>query len=156
MTLNQIPEHKQRLGWFGPRIGMLCILAFTIVLLPLYFFSIGFNQVYFWVRRQRPIDPKPFFNFDRHKIAHLRFADKVWCEYCEWANGTLAWTLAIANEIERRYCPIQNNCDPHCDKVKTWRKNFLGYRHSVKDLENYYETRYLHEGQSRNNEGGRN
>lgn len=141
--LNRV--HKQRLGFVGPPLGMLLILAFAIALLPLYLFLVIFNIVYFWIRRQKRIDPKPYFNFDRHKIAHLRFPDKVWCEYCEWANGSLQWALAITNEIERRYCPIQNHCHPHCEKAKDWRENYLKYRHGTEDINEYYETRYLQE-----------
>lgn len=75
-------RHKQRLGPVGPPLGMLLILLFAIALLPLFLFLKFFNTVYFWIRRQKPIDPKPYFNYDRHHLAHLRFADKVWCEYC--------------------------------------------------------------------------
>lgn len=142
-NLNKL--HKQRLGFIGPFIGMLLILLFAIALLPLYLFLLFFNVVYFWIRRQKNIDPKPYFNYDRHKIAHLRFADKVWCEYCEWANGTLQWALAITNEIERRYCPIKNQCDPHCEKAKVWRQEFLSYEHKPEDIDRYYEDRYLQE-----------
>ena len=141
--LNEI--HKQRLGPIGPYIGMLLILLFAIALLPLYLFLIFFNVVYFWIRRQKRIDPKPYFNFDRHNIAQLRFADKVWCEYCEWANGSLQWALAITNEIERRYCPIQNQCHPHCDKAKAWRDHFLRYDHQPEDVVRFYQNRYLQE-----------
>lgn len=141
--LNKI--HKQRLGSIGPYIGMLLILLFAFALLPLYLFLVFFNRVYFWIRRQKKIDPKPYFNFDRHDIPHLRFADKVWCEYCEWANGTLQWALAITNEIERRYCPIQNQCHPHCEKAKNWRDAFIKYEHTPDDIEQYYQNRYLQE-----------
>jgi len=144
-NLNKI--HKQRLGPIGPIIGMLLILLFAIALLPLYLFLIFFNRVYFWIRKQKPIDHKPYFNYDRHKLTHLRFADKVWCEYCEWANGSLQWALAITNEIERRYCPIKNQCHPHCEKAKNWRNEFLDYGHSIKDIDAYYEERYLQESQ---------
>jgi hypothetical protein len=142
-NLNKL--HKQRLGFIGPFIGMLLILLFAIALLPLYLFLLFFNVVYFWIRRQKNIDPKSYFNYDRHNIAHLRFADKVWCEYCEWANGTLQWALAITNEIERRYCPIKNQCDPHCEKAKDWRQEFLNYEHKPEDIDRYYQDRYLQE-----------
>jgi len=59
--LNKI--HKQRLGAIGPLLGMLLILLFACALLPLYLFLIFFNVVYFWIRRQKRIDPKPYFNF---------------------------------------------------------------------------------------------
>lgn len=138
-------KHKQRLGTVGPYIGMLLILIFAIVILPLYLFLVFFNIVYFWIRKQKRVEAKQFFNFDRHKIAHLRFADKVWCEYCEWANGTLQWALAITNEIERRYCPVKNQCHPHCEKAKAWREEFLNYDHKPEEVELYYKNRYLQE-----------
>jgi len=94
-------KHKQRLGFIGPYIGMLMIILFAFALLPLFLFLVIFNKLYFWIRRQKNIDPKPYFNYDRHNIPSMRFADKVWCcEYCEWANGSLQWALAITNEIE--------------------------------------------------------
>ncbi len=141
--LNKI--HKQRLGAIGPLLGMLLILLFACALLPLYLFLMFFNVVYFWIRQQKRIDPKPYFNFDRHRLNHLRFADKVWCEYCEWANGSLQWALAITNEIERRYCPIQNQCHPHCEKAKSWRDEFLAYQHNPEEIDQYYRERYLKE-----------
>jgi hypothetical protein len=141
--LNKI--HKQRLEPIGPYLGMLLILLFAIALLPLYLFLKVFNVVYFWIRRQHSIDPKPYFNYDRHNIVHLRLVDKIWCEYCEWANGSLQWALAIVNEIERRYCPIQNQCHPHCEKAKQWRDEFLNYTHKPEDIEEYYQDRYLQE-----------
>lgn len=141
--LNKI--HKQRLGSIGPYLGMLLILMFSLALLPLYLFLIFFNVVYFWIRRQKSIDPKPYFNYDRHNLPHLRFADKLWCEYCEWANGSLQWALAITNEIERRYCPIQNQCHPHCEKAKNWRDEFLKYGHKPEEVDLYYQDRYLQE-----------
>jgi hypothetical protein len=141
--LNKI--HKQRLGSAGPPIGMVLIIMFAFALLPLFLFLMFFNVVYFWIRRQKGIDPKPYFNFDRHKIEHLRFADKVWCEYCEWANGALQWGLAITNEIERRYCPIQNQCQPHCEKAKNWRNEYLDYNHDPEEINLYYTNRYLQE-----------
>ena len=138
-------KHKQRLGSVGPYLGMLLILLFAFALLPLFLFLTIFNNTYFWIRRQKKIDPKPYYNYDRHKLPHLRFADKVWCEYCEWANGSLQWALAITNEIERRYCPIKNSCNPHCAHAKKWRDEYLEYEHGTEDIDEYYEKRYLQE-----------
>ncbi|MBN1586105.1 MAG: hypothetical protein JW937_01600 [Candidatus Omnitrophica bacterium] len=144
--LNKVAGRKQRLGLVGPRLGMLMILCFMIVLVPLYVFAWFFNKSYFWIRNQPFINPKPFFAFDRHKLVHLTLVDKLWCEYCEWANGTLHWSLAIANELERRYCPIQNKSPEECERDKLWRHRFLHYDHSPQDLRDYYTERYLNEG----------
>ena len=48
--LNKI--HQQRLGPVGPALGMLLIIVFALVLLPLFLFLKFFNVVYFWIRRQ--------------------------------------------------------------------------------------------------------
>jgi len=141
-ALHEMPEYRQRLGRFSPVAGTILILSFAIFLLPLYVYLLFFNVAYFWLRRQRSIARRPFFRFDRHRISHLSLTDKLWCEYCEWANGSLQWALAVTNEIERRYCPIRNAPDPHCETPKQWREEFLDYDHSVDDLESYYKERY--------------
>jgi hypothetical protein len=138
---NQKKVHKQRLGFLAPILGLALILGFAVFLFPLFLYMLLFNRVYFWVRNQNPIDRKPYYRYDRHRVPHLGWMDKVWCEYCEWANGSLQWISDVVNEIERRYCPIQNQCDPHCGKVKDWRSAFLPHDHSLPDLE-----KYMHEG----------
>lgn len=100
------------------------------------------SPLYFWLYRDKPISPKPFFNFDRHKIKYLSFFDKLSCEYCELANGTLQWMLAITNAIEKKWCPIKNQCDPHCEKVKEWRKDYVKHDHKPEDLLNYYKKQF--------------
>ena len=141
--LGQMPGHEQRLGALTPLAGYPLILLFALFLLPLFLYMLFFNKAYFWIRNQTPIDPALYFNFDRHKVAHLGLMDKIWCEYCEWANGTLQWTLDVTNEIERRYCPIKNKPCPHCEKAKEWREEFLEYDHDSADLEKYYMDQYV-------------
>ena len=149
--LSQQPGHEQRLGVITPLVGYPLILFFALFLLPLFMYMLFFNKVYFWIRRQAPIARAPYFNFNRHKIAHLGLIDKLWCEYCEWVNGTLQWTIDITNEIERRYCPIKNKPCPHCEKPKAWRKTFLQHEHRIEELENYYKDQYIRETPNNNN-----
>ena len=52
---------------------------------------------------------------------------------------TRADAAEITNKIERRYCPVQNQCEPHCEKAKEWRKDFLPYDHSIKEMKEYYK-----------------
>jgi len=137
------PGQEQRLRPFTPVFGYLFVLGFALFLLPLYLYMLFFNRAYFWLRNQPRISAAPYFTLDRHKIAHLARTDKLWCEYCEWANGTLQWTLRITNEIERRYCPIKNGRTSETTADKPWRENFLAYDHNADDLEQYYEEQYL-------------
>lgn len=134
---NGTKRYKQRLGLLAPVVGFVMIIGFALFLLPLFLYLLLFNRVYFWVRNQNSVPLKPYYNFDRHRIAHLGLMDRLWCEYCEWANGSLQWIADIVHEIERRYCPIKNQCDPHCEKAKDWRKEFLPYDHKFDDLKSY-------------------
>ncbi len=134
---NRNNPNRQRLGIFAPVLGLLLIILFGIFFLPLFLYMLLFNRLYFWVRNQNSVPLRPYLDFNRHKIAHLGLMDRLWCEYCEWANGSLQWTFDIVNEIERRYCPIKSQCDPHCDKVKKWRKEFLEFDHTLGDLERF-------------------
>ncbi len=140
--LASCPGHKQHFGKLTPILGYPVMVSFGIFLLPLYLYMFFFNWAYLGLRNQKRVDPKDYFKYDRHHIAHLGFIDKLWCEYCEWANGTLQWTLAITNEIEKRYCPIKNKDLPHCHKAKVWRENFLAFAHKPEDLKQYYKEKY--------------
>ena len=134
---NKKKSRKQRLGPLAPILGFALIMLFAAFLLPLFLFMLVFNKVYFWARNQNAIPLKPYLNFNRHRIAHLGLMDRLWCEYCEWANGTLQWISDIVHEIERRYCPIKNACDPHCSKAKQWREEFLEFDHDYNELKSF-------------------
>ncbi len=136
------PGHEYRLGVFTPLVGYPLILSFSLFLLPLFLYMLFFNYVYFWLRKQKPIDRKKYVRYDRHMIASLSLVDKIWCEYCEWANGSLQWILAVLNEVEKRYCPIKNKENPHCHKVKEWRKDFLSADHTPQEMKDYYKNQY--------------
>ena len=137
------PGYKHPLGKLGHYLGIVILLSFVVVIVPMFIITFLLSPVYFWFYRQEWISPKPFFHFDRHKVKNLSFWDKLGCEYCELANGTLQWMLAITNEIERRWCPIMNSCNPNCSKVKDWRKDFLEFEHSPKERENYYQNEFI-------------
>jgi hypothetical protein len=86
---NKRATHKRRLEPLAPILGLLLILGIAVFLLPLFLYMLVYNRLYFWVRNQNLIPLKPYYNFDRHRIPHLGWMDKVWCEYCEWASGSL-------------------------------------------------------------------
>ncbi len=139
------PGYKHPWGKLGHYLGIFILLSFVVVIVPLFLVTWFLSPLYFWFYKQTPIPPGPFFNFDRHKVKYLSPADKLGCEYCELANGTLQWVLAITNEIERRWCPIKNECDPNCPKVKEWRKDYVNFKHSSKELSDYYEHQFAKE-----------
>lgn len=147
--LSQKPGHESRLGVFTPLAGYPLLLLFALFLLPLYLYMCFFNRVYFWIRKQKPIARDRYLQYDRHQVAHLTVIDKVFCEYCEWANGSLHWTLKITNELEKRYCPIKNKPAPKTLEEKPWREGFLEHDHEAGQLDSYYKERYGEESKGR-------
>lgn len=87
-------KHLQRLLPVGPLLGMLMILFFSFFLLPYFVAALIYGGVLDRLRSPACRCP-PIYNFDRHRIAALRGMDQFWCEYCEWANGTLQWITAL-------------------------------------------------------------
>lgn len=136
------PGYKHPLGKLGHYIGIIILLSFVVIIVPMFLVTWFLSPLYFWFYREEPIPPGPFFKFDRHKVKYLSFWDKLGCEYCELANGTIQWMLAITSEIERRWCPIKNECDAQCPKVKEWRKEFLDFDHSTNELLDYYRKQF--------------
>ncbi len=136
------PGYHHPLGKFGHYMGIVILLSFVVVIVPMFLSAWFLSPLYFWFYRETPIPPNGFFHFDRHKAKYLSFWDKVGCEYCEFSNGTLQWMMAISNEIERRWCPIKNACDPNCSKVKEWREDFLEFDHSSQERLDYYATQF--------------
>lgn len=140
--MQEKPEYRHPLGKLGHYLGILLLLSFVVLFVPMFVFTWIVSPLYFWFYKEEPISPKPYFHFDRHKVKYLSFWDKLGCEYCELANSTLQWMLAITNKIEKRWCPIQNECDPNCSKVKEWRKEYIPLEHDPKDLQDYYRKHY--------------
>lgn len=136
--MHSTPGYEHPWGKLGHYIGIFILLSFVVVIVPMFLSAWFLSPLYFWFYRQTPIAPNAYFKFDRHKVRNLSFWDKLGCEYCEFANGTLQWMLAISNEIERRWCPIKNECNPDCSKVKEWRKDFLEFDHSPQERLAYY------------------
>ncbi len=66
---------------------------------------------------------------DRQKLEYLTFFEKIWCSYCGYANGLLAYAVTIAGETEKYWCGIKhektNPNDTFVEKVH--QKDFLEY-----------------------------
>jgi hypothetical protein len=49
-----------------------------------------------------------YLHFDRHRLQYLSPIDKLNCEYCAYANGSLAWFGEVAARTEQYWCPIRH------------------------------------------------
>lgn len=89
-------------------------LAMPFILLgaiPLVFFDF-FLEIYH--RAAFPLYGIPvnkrrtYIKIDRQKLSYLNLLDKLWCTYCGYANGLLAYAVKIAGDTERYWCAIKH------------------------------------------------
>lgn len=59
------------------------------------------------------VNRKDFIKIDRYKIKKKSFTlkNKIYCIYCDYVNGVLAYSSTIAGFTEDIYCPIKNKTD---------------------------------------------
>ncbi len=50
-----------------------------------------------------------YIRIDRQKLSYLKPIDKVWCMYCGYANGFLAYAVKIAGDTEKYWCGIKHH-----------------------------------------------
>lgn len=51
---------------------------------------------------------KNYIKIDRHKLKYLNILQKIYCVYCGYANGLIAYVSKIGGETERYWCGIQH------------------------------------------------
>lgn len=59
---------------------------------------------------------RPYFVFDRQKLAYLNALERVNCVFCGYANGVIAYVREVAARTEQYWCPIRHGRrvrDPH-------------------------------------------
>jgi hypothetical protein len=49
-----------------------------------------------------------YIKIDRHKLSYLTFLQKIYCAYCGYVNGVMAYWVKIASETEKYWCGIQH------------------------------------------------
>lgn len=67
-----------------------------------------------------------YIRIDRQKLAYLDQMDKVWCMYCGYANGFLAYAVKIAGDTEKYWCGIKHK-DGGGFVPQPHQKDFLPY-----------------------------
>lgn len=78
-----------------------------------------------------PIVPRrEYIKIDRQRLTYLGFLDKIWCAYCGYANGLLAYGVKIAGETEKYWCGIKHAPDSNFHEP-AHHKDFLPYGDAV-------------------------
>jgi hypothetical protein len=88
---------------------------------------------------------RPYFAFDRERLAYLNAIERLNCFYCSYANGLIAYVHEVAARTEQYWCPIK-----HARRVRhvhSHYANFLdfgdaaGYRRELPALRRELNTR---------------
>ncbi len=69
---------------------------------------------------------RKYIRIDRQKLSYLNYLDKIYCTYCGYANGMLAYCVKIAGETEKYWCGVKHKqSEGYVDPAH--HKDFLEY-----------------------------
>ena len=98
---------KKRYAIFSP----IAALSSYICILPLVLtdlFVTQFQWIYFGLHEIPKVRRRDYFVYDRHLLSKLNPIQKAHCIYCEYANGVVAYSKAVANQMEIYSCAIKH------------------------------------------------
>lgn len=72
------------------------------------------------------IDRNKYIAIDRHKLEYLDVIQKFNCAYCGYANGFLAYALAITARTEKYWCGIKHK-EREGFEVPEYQQEFADY-----------------------------
>ena len=78
-----------------------------------------------------------YIKVDRHKLKYLNILEKIYCAYCGYANGLVAYWVKIAGETEKYWCGIKHKKSENF-KEPEHHKNFAEYD-DVEDFKRKYK-----------------
>lgn len=59
------------------------------------------------------IERKKYIKIDRFKLKYLTFFQKMYCAYCGYGNGAIAYWREIAASTEQYWCGIKHKNNPN-------------------------------------------
>ncbi|MEO8677857.1 MAG: hypothetical protein ABI665_02345 [Vicinamibacterales bacterium] len=107
-------QFRQRLLTFFAEASLGNILTAPLIyalLLPFALLDLWvsvYQFVAFPVYSIERVRRKPYFAFDRERLAYLNGIEKVNCLFCSYANGVIAYVREVAARTEQYWCPIKH------------------------------------------------
>jgi hypothetical protein len=98
--------------------GLSCYITIVPLILT-DFFTMQFQFFYFGIYGIPKVKRKPYFVIDRHLLRQLKWRDKFNCVFCGYANGVVAWSKAVVNQMEIYSCAIKHLKTPPGQKHHT-------------------------------------
>ena len=107
-------------------LAMPFITAPIIPLIIADIFTEIYHRVCFPLYGMKYVKRSKFITIDRHKLKYLTIFQKLYCVYCGYANGLIAYIREIAGKTESYWCGIRH------EQIKgrieqEHQKNFLKY-----------------------------
>ena len=102
------------------RAGILDIIVGPVILfclVPILFLDLVttvFQLICFPVYKIPKVTRSDYIVIDRHALKYLNVIEKIYCIYCGYFNGIIAYTQEIAARTEQYWCPIK-----HARKIVT-------------------------------------
>jgi hypothetical protein len=119
--VTQMPYKIIRHWLAGPFIlGMIIPITFFDICMEIY------HRITFPLYGIPTVKRSSYIRLNRVKLSYLNPMDKMWCAYCQYTNGLMAYGVKIGSETEKYWCAIKNKGDdgyipqPH-------QKEFLEY-----------------------------
>ncbi len=132
--------YKKDKGRFVTLRHFLSIPFLFLPLFPLILLDIVFeiyHHVCFPLLGIPLVKRKNYIVFDRAWLSYLNIFEKIYCAYCSYANGLLAYAVKIASETEKYWCGIKHKLFP--GYVQPWHhEDFVEY-----DNKEEFEKKYL-------------
>ncbi|MFA6089257.1 MAG: hypothetical protein WC755_05310 [Candidatus Woesearchaeota archaeon] len=85
-----------------------------------------YHRICFPLYGLKCVKRKEYIIVDSYKLPYLSWMDKIYCLYCEYANGLLPYMSKIAAETEKYWCGIKHRPSKEFHQPKH-HKDFLEY-----------------------------
>jgi len=86
-------------------LGLFDPLIMADILVEIY------HRICFPLYRLEYVKRSQYIKIDRQKLNKLRLFEKLFCMYCGYVNGWLAFTTEIAKRTEKYWCGIKHAQD---------------------------------------------
>ncbi len=102
------------------------ILGGAIPLVFFDFFLELYHQPAFRLYGLKVNKRRNYIKIDGQKLSYLSATDKLWCMYCGYANGLMAYAVKIVGDTEKYWCGIKHQ--PSKDFIpQKHQEHFLEY-----------------------------
>lgn len=116
-----IIDYMKKLSWKTYATGWM--VYFMII--PFTFLDLSvtiYQKICFWAWEIPKARRAHYVFVDRHQLQYLNGLEKLYCIFCGYANGVIAFTREVAARTEKFWCPIK-----HATKVNQAHEHYQDF-----------------------------